>query len=183
MKPTRSTKNGQIQLWTNEVRKVELCVPIIIEAVLFRCTTSKSRHWDRYADWLGFSLRGVASHRSLSIYIKSLEKKETCFAYHKGSEALSINANCKDAWFNKHDPGRFLVLLICMYSADLFIVSCSKVSITVPKRAQCTLPKKENVNTQNTSNMMKIFHYLTTTKLRDIMPTFKAQPKRKSHST
>lgn len=48
--------------------------PMITGAVLHRCANIKSRHWYRYLDWLGFSLRGVALRRSLSRYITSLQR-------------------------------------------------------------------------------------------------------------
>ena len=62
---------------------VSVCVPIISGAVLLIYTINKSRHWDRYPDWLGFSLRGVALRRSLSTYITSLDGRHTCIAHHK----------------------------------------------------------------------------------------------------
>lgn len=52
-----------------------VCVPSISSAVPLRCTISKSRHWDRYPIWPGFSLRGAALRRSLSRCIMSLDRK------------------------------------------------------------------------------------------------------------
>lgn len=60
--------------------------------VVLRYTMSRSKHCDRCADWLGFSLRGVALRRSLSRYITSLEKKEV----HVLSMHWMLNHWCKD---------------------------------------------------------------------------------------
>lgn len=64
------------QMDNHTVVCVFVCVPIITGAVLLRYAISKLRHWDKYPDWLGFSLRGVALRRSLSRYITSLDRKK-----------------------------------------------------------------------------------------------------------
>lgn len=80
-----------------------MCVPSMTAGVVLRYTISRSRHCDRCADWPGFSLRGVALRRSLSMYITSLKKKEvhvhgTCTAYEMAG-AKTIKRNVR---FSEH---------------------------------------------------------------------------------
>lgn len=69
---TKSTSGGR----TSRAGSESVRVPSMTAGVVLRYTISRSRHCDRCADWLGFSLRGVALRRSLSMYITSLWKQE-----------------------------------------------------------------------------------------------------------
>lgn len=103
------------QMDNHTVVCVFVCVPIITGAVLLRYAISKLRHWDKYPDWLGFSLRGVALRRSLSRYITSLKKEifsalyvtlqihQVCLMVTGLSSAPYI-VSCSAAWLSETDP-------------------------------------------------------------------------------